>query len=185
MNTRWQVIRKFLMAIVFLVVLVLVLILFPRTGCWGRVPSAPRTLDKAEIVVKDGDTIFVGGLEVRLIGIDAPEDASEHFRGDQEPHASLARERLEDLLRRAEVVHMAPLPERGLYNRLLAHLFVDGRNVSAIMVREGHAYENVSFYGYQGFPVVGKEILQASREGEDPSFEMPYLFRKRSKEPAE
>jgi endonuclease YncB( thermonuclease family) len=147
----------------------------------GEVAPEMQLLDRGEVTVMDGDTILIRGKEVRLVGMDAPEDASPNFEGDQEPYATRAKDYLKGLLDQADVVGFTPLPERGLYNRRLGHLFVDGKSVSAEMVRAGHAYENISFYGYQNFPEVGEEILSAASEAVPPLFEEPYFFWKSAK----
>ena len=75
----------------------------------------------------DGDTIRVGGERVRLRGIDTPELS--------ELEGPAAKRRLEELLRSGPI-RIAPRG-RDVYNRLLADVFVNERNVAEILRIEG------------------------------------------------
>ncbi len=77
--------------------------------------------------VVDGDTIRVGGERIRLRGIDTPEMSE--FEGPA------AKRRLEELLRNGEI-RIVP-HGRDVYNRLLADVFVNERNVAEILRSEG------------------------------------------------
>lgn len=105
--------------------------------------SPACTSDSAEAVqlerVIDGDTVvLVGGERVRLIGIDTPELGR---RG--QPHefgAIAARDALESLLAAAgEISARTGIEPRDHYDRQLAHLYADGRNVQAILLKDGLA----------------------------------------------
>lgn len=105
--------------------------------------SAHCTSNTAETVqvkrVIDGDTVvFASGERVRLIGIDTPELGR---RG--QPHeygAVVARDALALLLRSAGTISARTgIETHDHYDRLLAHLYVDGRNVQAILLEDGLA----------------------------------------------
>jgi micrococcal nuclease len=77
----------------------------------------------------DGDTIRVGSERIRLRGIDTPELS--------EPKGLAAKQRLEELLRSGP---MEIVPHgRDVYDRLVADVFVDGRNVAEVLKQEGYA----------------------------------------------
>jgi endonuclease YncB( thermonuclease family) len=86
-------------------------------------------VDPAAIRVADGDTFYVGGLAIRLRGIDAPE------RG--QPRSLLAARRLAELLREGPVT-ILPRAE-DVYGRTVADVYAGGRDVAAILRREGFA----------------------------------------------
>jgi endonuclease YncB( thermonuclease family) len=79
--------------------------------------------------VVDGDTFRYGAERVRLRCIDTPEL--------NEPGGQAARLRLEELLR-SGAVRITP-HGRDVYDRLVADVFVDGRNVAEMLAEEGYA----------------------------------------------
>ena len=85
--------------------------------------------------VHDGDTATIvdqsGHVEkIRLADIDAPE-----YR---QPYGKTARQSLAQKLKN-EFIDMTPTG-RDQYDRLLATLWVDGRNINRELVAEGHAW---------------------------------------------
>ena len=104
------------------------------TVVWGAPVHA------SDVYVYDGDTIRVGAERVRLRSEAGPIDAPE-LRSAKCPlelfRAQAARERLAAL--------MAPndfsIDRRGRdrYGRTVAVVYSEGRDVAAVLVREGHA----------------------------------------------
>lgn len=99
--------------------------------CGGKRRSLRRNC------VVDGDTLWLGGEEIRVMGPDAPETGST---------AKCRREReigREATRRFAELVSSGPirLQRRGRdrYGRTLAYVFVGGRDVGKTLIREGLA----------------------------------------------
>jgi endonuclease YncB( thermonuclease family) len=86
-----------------------------------------RVQSTLQVRAIDGDTIRVGGERVRLRGIDTPELS--------ELQGPAAKRRLEELLRSGPI-RIAPRG-RDVYNRLLADVFVNERNVAEILRIEG------------------------------------------------
>lgn len=93
----------------------------------------------AQVVgVTDGDTVTLllpkaGGFEqakARLTEIDAPERA--------QPWGARARQALADKVFGRQV--QVPRANKDRYGRLLARLYLDGRDINREMVREGHAW---------------------------------------------
>ncbi|MEX2515724.1 MAG: thermonuclease family protein [Gammaproteobacteria bacterium] len=104
------------------------------TGCI----SEPATPVKIRHVI-DGDTVILSDdTRTRLIGIDTPE-LGRDGRAD-EPLARAARERLEILLRQASQIRLRSDQEaRDHYGRTLGHLYADGRNIQAALLKAGLA----------------------------------------------
>lgn len=89
--------------------------------------------------VFDGDTVrLADGRHVRLIGINAPELG--HDGQADEPLATAARDRLNELVGGHEVRLVFEEQEYDHYGRLLAHLeLADGTSVEEILLKEGLA----------------------------------------------
>jgi endonuclease YncB( thermonuclease family) len=106
-------------------------------------PAAGTLVGPARVI--DGDTISIGETRIRLEGIDAPEAGQTCQRKwigswscGTAATSALAR------LMEGKPVRCEP---RGLdkYGRTLAVCFVDGRDVNAAMVRQGHAWAFVKY----------------------------------------
>ena len=95
--------------------------------------------------VIDGDTISIGETRVRLEGIDAPESGQTCRRKwiGSWPCGAVATEALTRFVENRTV----SCEPRGLdkYGRTLAVCFVDGRDINAQMVRQGHAWAFVRY----------------------------------------
>jgi len=81
--------------------------------------------------VIDGDTVTVGGRDVRLQGIDAPES--------DQLHGANATRALERLIGGKRVQLDVTGTDR--YDRLIAVVYHDRRNVNRWLVKQGHAWE--------------------------------------------
>ncbi len=104
------------------------------TSGLGAVPTGgePVTL----VTVRDGDSLVValdGGdeVEVRLVGVNAPEAA--------ECHGAAARAALESLVSGATLSLERDGDDLDQYGRLLRYLFADGELVNARLVEQGDA----------------------------------------------
>jgi endonuclease YncB( thermonuclease family) len=91
-----------------------------------RLPP-PHVVDPSVIRVVDGDTFHVGALAYRLRGIDTPEWG--------QPRAWQAARRLAALLGSGPVL-IVPRAEDA-YGRIVAQVCAGGRDVAAILRREG------------------------------------------------
>ncbi len=89
--------------------------------------------------VVDGDTVILdSGDHVRLIGVNAPEQARSDRPG--EPLAATARETLRTLVEHRTVTVVAGRERQDRHGRLLAHLLRDdGINVQVELLRRGLA----------------------------------------------
>lgn len=103
-------------------------------GCLGG-PCNAATLGGTVSRVTDGDTVWVRPpgqrpVAVRLVGLDAPERCQP---GGSEATGALAAR----LLRRHVDVETVG---RDDYGRTLGRLYLDGQDIGAWLVREGHAW---------------------------------------------
>lgn len=117
------------------------------------VSAASRQLEGEVTRVVDGDSVWLapagGGapVELRLVGIDAPEIC--------QPWGPQARDALaEQVLGRQVRVKTVG---RDTFERTLGTLFVDGRNVNQWLVQEGHAWS--ARYRYDRGPYVREERM--------------------------
>jgi endonuclease YncB( thermonuclease family) len=88
-----------------------------------------RMLRSQQVAAIDGDTIRYGAQRIRLQGIDTPEL--------NEPGGQAAKERLEELLHGGPV-QIVP-HGMDVYGRTVADVFVNGQNVTEILIREGYS----------------------------------------------
>jgi endonuclease YncB( thermonuclease family) len=128
---------------------------------WARGDAAGRGVQGALRVV-DGDTLDVGGVRVRLEGIDAPESGQSCRRRwlgwwacGHEAAAALRR------LTEGRAVRCDP---RGTdkYGRVLAVCYADGVDINAQMVRHGYAW---AFIKYSQSYVREEALARAERLG--------------------
>lgn len=93
--------------------------------------------------VIDGDSVRLGGVEMRLMGIDAPELAQTCQRPQVWACGRAARDHLSALLGSGPV--QCSGNDTDQFDRLLVRCTVNDRNINAAMVRDGYA---VSFGSY-------------------------------------
>jgi endonuclease YncB( thermonuclease family) len=130
------------------------------------VPVAYCPARATEVVVGparviDGDTADVGGVRVRLEGIDAPEknQTCVNARGREWDCGRVASRRLQQLMTGAEV--RCEGDGKDDYGRLLGTCSVGVQNTNARMIRDGLAWAFVKYSSaYAG---VEKEARQARR----------------------
>lgn len=101
------------------------------------------------IHVVDGDTIRIGNTTYRLVGFDTPETWRPQC-GYEEALGNEATDRLQDLLDASLRTELVVLPGRDRYDRSLARLLIDGRDVGGILISEGLArpYERGARQGW-------------------------------------
>jgi endonuclease YncB( thermonuclease family) len=96
--------------------------------------------------VKDGDTLFIGPVEIRFAGIDAPESEQRCRDFDKKTveagvMATAALKRMAD----GKLVRCEITDNKTTYNRVVAECFAGDVNLSREMVRQGWAYAYVRF----------------------------------------
>jgi endonuclease YncB( thermonuclease family) len=126
--------------------------------------------------VTDGDTVWVRPdeanrkpVKLRLVGIDAPERC--------QPWGAQATAALT-----SQVLHRhVDVPTRGVdaHGRLLGGLMLDGQDVSAWMVSQGHAWSS-RFHRHPGPYAQQQRAARARQAGlfADPAAVEPWVFRK-------
>ena len=152
------------------------------------IPEGSRVIemDKARLVLDDGDSFEYNGLGIRTLGMDTPEISHpEHgFLEDQafgrEAAAFTAR-----IFEKAKTISYLPYGE-DRYGRMLAHVFIDGELLSIKLIEAGLAYETISQYGDNGFPALAQRILKAAAKSKTKDFIPPYRWRRENrKEPVQ
>ncbi len=104
--------------------------------------SVSSTIDKSKFKVTkvfDGDTVQVQGQDlefrIRMVAIDAPETGGSRKKG--QPYSQNAKEILRQLIQ-GKKVRLKQYGTGG-YNRILAEIFSQGRNINLTMIRQGLA----------------------------------------------
>ncbi|GAB1235163.1 thermonuclease family protein [Ferrigenium sp. UT5] len=116
-----------------------------------------ETFDAKVIAVLDGDTVLVlrdqQKIKARLLAIDAPEKT--------QPYGRRSRRSLCELVCKRDVRLETQAVDQ--YKRLLATLYVDGRNINQEQVRRGMAWEYSHHHADQTYLALQQEAQQARR----------------------
>lgn len=146
-----------------------------------RRPSYPGAVvvHLRDIKFDDGDTFVVKKTPIRVLGIDTPEITDPHVGiYEDQPFGRAAADSTRAIISRARVVELA-YDGRDIYQRRLAHVFVDGELLGVKLLGYGLAYENVRHFGDNGFPDLADRIIRAADAGPKPAFEPPHIWRKK------
>jgi endonuclease YncB( thermonuclease family) len=144
---------------------------------------ADRTVhvERSRIKIDDGDTIEIGQLVIRILGLDTPEIRNpEHGFYEDQPYGREAMARAVELFGAAQVIEYVA-DSLDSYGRTLAHVFLDGECFAVKMIEARLAYESVSFYGDNGFPDLAELILAAADKAGRPPFQEPYIWRRENR----
>jgi endonuclease YncB( thermonuclease family) len=163
-------------------------LLLTTAGCSHQKPDSykpsyrgARIVELGDIEFDDGDTFDLRGETIRVLGIDTPEIAHPDLGVfENQPYGIAASESTRAWMTRAGTLEIV-FGGRGMYDRRLAHVFIDGELLSCRLIRNGLAYETVSHFGDSGFPDLAQEILDTSRNSPKPPFEQPYKWKKRQR----
>jgi endonuclease YncB( thermonuclease family) len=117
------------------IILFLQILLLAGTACAGR------TVEGTVRAVYDGDTVLLATreksrLKVRLYGIDAPETKKPDRPG--QPYGDLSRQTLKEKIMGRRVA--AEIVDIDQYQRAVAVIRYDGRDINREMVSEGMAW---------------------------------------------
>lgn len=138
----------------------------PRQWSDGPVESGPSPesglISAPVLFIPDGDTVKVAwqGREewVRLLRIDTPERDEKGYEESRSALRAMAKGK------DAVLVFEKPgIPERDGYKRLLAYLYVDGRNLNIEMVKAGWS----PFWTKYGEGRYATSFREAEREARD------------------
>ena len=95
--------------------------------------------------------------------------------------AEAGKEFVVDVLRRSKRISYieAGIDRNG---RPLVYVLTDGELLQYHLVNEGHAYETISHFGDNGWPKLGRIILDVSKSPKStPHFEKPHIWKKKFK----
>lgn len=132
------------------------------------------------VKVYDGDTIEVmaGGptsLRVRLHAIDSPEKG--------QPFSKVARNRTRELVEGKRV--RVEVRDRDQYDRLVARIYIDDRDLSKQLISEGLAWHYTRYSSELALGKAQREARKARRGlWQDPDPEPPWEFRRSRREGA-
>jgi endonuclease YncB( thermonuclease family) len=131
MHRRLRLLKDLSLTLCFLGLLALIVARLEGEGR-GHLVAGP-------LRVVDGDTLAVGGMRLRLAGIDAPELGQTCRRedGGEWPCGEAAKALLTQVLAQGAPECRGTVTDR--YRRLLVDCFIDGQNINAQMVRAGLA----------------------------------------------
>ena len=120
------------------------------------IPELPNGALKLITKIIDGDTFLIeGGYSVRILGIDA--DERDH------PCYQLAKNRLEELILNKEVKLEKGTEDKDQWCRYLRYVFLDNKNISLELVKEGLAVARFSPEDVK----YREEIAQAEKEAKE------------------
>ena len=130
-----------------------------------------------DLFVRDGDSFVLNGQEIRLWGIDAPEYHQSCYEGSKRvPCGKYARQRLENLLKDEELNCERVNTDR--YKRTVARCYVRGKDIAALMVRSGFAFDNTR-YSRGAYSEQQKAAKNERRGLWSMNFEMPWMYKRR------
>ena len=127
----------------------------PEELC-SNIPELPDGVSKLVTKIIDGDTFLIeGGYSVRILGIDADERGHRCYEA--------AKNRLEELILNKEVRLEKGKEDLDQYCRYLRYVFLDDKNISLELVKEGLAVARFSPEDVK----YREEIAQAEKEAKD------------------
>jgi micrococcal nuclease len=146
---------------------------------------ARMPVPKDALLLDDGDSVAIrwkpGEEEtVRLLGIDTPEVLHlEHNLPYAQPFGDEAAGFLAGCVAVADKVELLRSGQKDSFGRTLGYLYVNGRNVSVLLLQARLAVESVSRYGDNGLPTQAAECLAAAKAAGPVAFEDPHVYRQR------
>jgi endonuclease YncB( thermonuclease family) len=145
----------------------------------GPVYKGAKVVAVSDIRFDDGDTFEIKGKSIRLLGVDTPEIAHPDLGvTEAQPFGPAAAESTRVWMTRARIIEVV-YDGLDMYDRRLAHVFLDRELLACRLIRHALAYETVSHYGDNGFPDLAQRIVDASRTSPKPAFEPPYQWKKK------
>ena len=85
----------------------------------------------------DGDTCYFNDEPLRLLGVDTPELPSQN--------GYLAKYFVNDWIATADSIEIVFSGRRGYYGRQLVDIYIDGQNLSEVLIERGYG----KVYGYR------------------------------------
>ena len=106
-------------------------------SCVEVVDAQARLVEGSVTRVRDVDTIVVAGIPVRLNGVDGPETSNRYGRD--------AKAFMQRLVMGQEVV--CTLTGARTYDRWVGTCYLDGQDIGAIAISQGHALDCARYSG--------------------------------------
>lgn len=138
-------------------------------------PSGVRVaVESSRLRVMDGDTAEIrwstSDVEtVRVLGVDAPElFAHRGFPSAPTRLGMEARRFARGAFATARRIELLRASTLDRYRRTLGYFFLDGRNYSVLLLREGLGRETITRYGDNGFPREAAEVKSVARPPRSP-----------------
>lgn len=146
---------------------------------------------KSAVRIDDGDSLDIQWDEqtvesVRILGMDTPEVMHiEHNLPYDQSFGPEARGFLRGAVAACRKLTLLRSGQTDPFGRTLGYIFVDGTNVSPLLIKARLALENVSFYGDNGLPDPAQKCVAAGKAAGPVPFEKPHLYRKRMRKLSE
>jgi len=140
---------------------------------------------KESLFFDDGDSVVVRWKDaepetVRMLGMDTPEVLHlEHNLPYPQPFGNEAAGFLSGCVAVADRIELLRSGQKDTFGRTLGYLYVNGKNLSVLMLSARLAVENVSRYGDNGLAVQAGECVAAAKAAGPLAFEDPHLYRQR------
>lgn len=100
-------------------------------------PPPPTVASRVWVLA--GDALVVDGQHIRLAGAFAPQTIPDARCWAEALAAKYAIQRVKEWMRSARTIQIAPTGERDSYNRVVAHVSLDGVDLSDQLFHEGLA----------------------------------------------
>ena len=91
----------------------------------------------ADIYCYDGDTCYIDREPLRLLGVDTPEIRNSKCSLER-IKALEARDFLNETINKGTDIRVEVSKVRGHYGRMLGYVYVDGENMSDVLIRKGY-----------------------------------------------
>jgi endonuclease YncB( thermonuclease family) len=148
-----------------------------RGAPWVATPAGATLTGRARAI--DGDSLEIAGVDIRLLGIDAPEARQEcrDRAGESYACGREAARALAAAIAGRSVTCTAVDHDR--YDRDVAVCTADGRDLGELLVRLGHAIE-LTQHSRGRYAAAEREAREARRGVWGGTFEPPVVWRRRA-----
>lgn len=153
-------------------------------------------VNKSEIRVHDGDTLWVGNKKIRTPSYDAAEVGNDiwsdqHGEGQFTGHncGGAARDRAKELINNATSIGLLPEGKEGENGRDLEHVVLiydepNGKRYELLgikLIQEGHAYQTITWFGKEKYKPIGELFGYTAAITPKPHFQDPHIWKKQFK----
>ncbi len=154
-------------------------------------------VNKSEIRVHDGDTLWAGNRKIRTPSYDTAEVSNDvwpdqHGEGQFTEHncGGAARDRAKELINNATSIGLLPEGKEGEDGRDLEHVVLiydelNGKRYELLcikLIQEGHAYQTVTWFGKEKYKPIGELFGYTAAITPKPHFQDPHMWKKQFKD---